>query len=130
MNLLVLGGTQFVGRHIVETARGRGHRITIFHRGRTNPDLFPDVESVTGDRNSQLERLAGRAWDAVIKTNSSASLLKTAPVGVSCGSIRGTRRTRFLGRGSEKKHYRIAVVVAITRFPGRHFGPMATPEPP
>src|SRR5215207_778214 len=69
MKLLILGGTQFVGRHLTEEALRRGHEITLFHRGRTNPDIFPEVEHVHGDRNTDLEKLAGRKWDALIDTS-------------------------------------------------------------
>ena len=68
MEILILGGTIFVGRHIVESALSRGHRVTIFTRGRTAPDLFPDVERLRGDRDSDLSALEGRRWDAVIDT--------------------------------------------------------------
>lgn len=66
MHLLTLGGTQFLGRHVVEIARERGHEVTMFHRGRTGADLFPDVERVLGDRVADLSRLAGRTFDAVV----------------------------------------------------------------
>jgi len=69
MNLLVLGGTQFAGRHIVEQALARGHRITLFHRGRTNPGLFPEAEELLGDRDGGLSALAGRSWDAAVDVN-------------------------------------------------------------
>ena len=65
MKLLVLGGTLFVGRHYVEAALERGHEVTLFNRGRTNADLFPDVERLQGDRDGDLSALAGRTWDAV-----------------------------------------------------------------
>ena len=67
MRLLVLGGTSFVGRHVVETALERGHRVTIFNRGRTNPTLFPEVERLRGDRErGDLAALRGRTWYAVV----------------------------------------------------------------
>jgi 2'-hydroxyisoflavone reductase len=66
MKLLVLGGTQFVGRAVVEAALARGHDVTLFHRGRTNPGLFPEAEHVIGDRDRDLSPLAGRSWDAVV----------------------------------------------------------------
>lgn len=66
MKLLVLGGTQFVGRHIVQDALDRGHDVTLFTRGQTNADLFPEAEHLTGDRSSDLSALEGRTWDAVI----------------------------------------------------------------
>ena len=66
MRLLVLGGTVFLGRHVVQAALHAGHQVTIFTRGRTNPDLFPDAEHLRGDRNGDLEALGGRSWDAVV----------------------------------------------------------------
>ena len=66
MRLLVLGGTKFLGRAIVDAALARGHDVTLFNRGRTNPELFPEVERLRGDRDGDLSALAGRRWDAVI----------------------------------------------------------------
>ena len=66
MRLLALGGTLFLGRHLVDTALERGHEVTLFNRGRTNPDLFPEVEKLRGDRESDLSALEGRSWDAAI----------------------------------------------------------------
>jgi 2'-hydroxyisoflavone reductase len=66
LNLLVLGGTLFLGRHVVEAALDRGHEVTLFSRGRTNPDLFPEVERLAGDRDGDLSALEDREWDAVI----------------------------------------------------------------
>lgn len=66
MNLLVLGGTQFVGRALVEAALAADNDVTLFHRGLTNPDLFPEAEHVLGDRDGGLSALEGRTWDACI----------------------------------------------------------------
>src|SRR5688572_2368159 len=66
MKLLVLGGTVFVGRHIVDAARARGHEVTLFNRGRQNPALFADLEQLRGDRNGDVTALRGRRFDAVI----------------------------------------------------------------
>jgi 2'-hydroxyisoflavone reductase len=67
MRLLVLGGTSFVGRAIVETAIGRGHDVTLFSRGRTGADLFGSIERRTGDRDTDdYASLAGGSWDAAI----------------------------------------------------------------
>jgi 2'-hydroxyisoflavone reductase len=68
MRLLILGGTLFLGRHLVDAARERGHEITLFNRGRTNPGLYPEVETVLGDRAADLALLKGRSWDAVVDT--------------------------------------------------------------
>ncbi|HVE98701.1 MAG TPA: NAD-dependent epimerase/dehydratase family protein [Mycobacteriales bacterium] len=66
-SLLVLGGTSFVGRHIVEAALTRGHQVTVFNRGRTNPHLFPQVAHIAGDRQSgELDALRSGSWDMVV----------------------------------------------------------------
>ncbi|MEX0784056.1 MAG: NAD-dependent epimerase/dehydratase family protein [Dehalococcoidia bacterium] len=69
MRILVLGGTVFLGRHTVELALERGHDVTMFNRGQSNPGLFPGAEEVHGDRERDLGRLAGKSWDAVIDTS-------------------------------------------------------------
>ena len=67
MDVLVLGGTSFVGREIVECLLERGHTPTLFNRGRTGVDLFPGVERLVGDRDSgDYATLTGRSWDAVV----------------------------------------------------------------
>jgi 2'-hydroxyisoflavone reductase len=69
MKLLVLGGTKFLGRHAVAHALAQGDEVTTFTRGRTNPDLFPEAEHLTGDRDGGLAVLRDRAWDGVIDTS-------------------------------------------------------------
>lgn len=84
MKLLILGGTVFLGRHLVEAALERGHAVTLFNRGQHNADLYPEVEKLRGDRDGDLSALEGRQWDAVIDTSgyvprivrASAELLK------------------------------------------------------
>jgi 2'-hydroxyisoflavone reductase len=67
MRLLIIGGTRFVGRHIAQAALQRGHEVTLFNRGRTNPGLFRDAEHVRGDRHAGgLAALAGRRYDVVV----------------------------------------------------------------
>ncbi len=66
MKLLVLGGTKFLGRAAVEAALARDHQVTLFNRGETNPELFPEAEKLRGDREHDLSALGGRTWDAVI----------------------------------------------------------------
>lgn len=86
MRLLVLGGTAFVGRMIADYALSQGHDVTLFNRGKTNPDSFPNAEHLTGDRDGDLKTLEGHTWDVVIDTcgylprivELSASLLKDA----------------------------------------------------
>jgi 2'-hydroxyisoflavone reductase len=69
MRLLILGGTVFLGKHVVERALGRGHEVTLFNRGQSHPDRFPDVEKLAGDRDGGLDPLRGREWDAVVDTS-------------------------------------------------------------
>jgi len=69
MRLLVLGGTAFLGRHTVEAALRRGDEVTIFTRGRTHPELFPEAEHLVGDRDGGLEALSDRTWDGVVDTS-------------------------------------------------------------
>src|SRR5512143_565682 len=66
MKILILGVTKFLGRHIVDSALARGHTVTLFNRGKTNPGLFPLVETILGDREHDIAKLAGRTWDAVV----------------------------------------------------------------
>lgn len=66
LDVLVLGGTGFIGPHMVREALRRGHSVTLFNRGRTNNALFPDLETIKGDRDGGLDGLKGRSWDAVI----------------------------------------------------------------
>ena len=71
LRILVLGGTGFIGPHMVQYALDRGHELTLFNRGQSNTDLFPDVEKLLGDRNGDLESLKGRNWDVCFDNNAS-----------------------------------------------------------
>jgi 2'-hydroxyisoflavone reductase len=69
MRMLVLGGTRFLGRHVVADALARGHEVTLFNRGRTQPELFPEAEKLVGDRDGELSALAKRSFEAVVDTS-------------------------------------------------------------
>lgn len=69
MDLLVIGGTSFVGRHLVDNAMEKGHKVTLFNRGKSNPQLFPELPRITGDRRKDAAKLSGNHWDAVIDTS-------------------------------------------------------------
>ncbi|WP_338871610.1 SDR family oxidoreductase [Myxococcus stipitatus] len=73
LSILILGGTKFLGPALVEFAQARGHTVTLFNRGKTNPGLFPNVEKLQGDRDPNkaegLKALEGRKWDAVVDTS-------------------------------------------------------------
>lgn len=66
LSVLILGGTGFIGPHMVRETLRRGHQVTLFNRGRSNNELFPDLETIKGDRDNGLDGLKGRHWDAVI----------------------------------------------------------------
>jgi 2'-hydroxyisoflavone reductase len=68
-SILILGGTGFLGPHVVDYAKARGHTLTLFNRGKTRPGLYPDIEKLQGDRDGKLEALEGRTWDAVVDTS-------------------------------------------------------------
>jgi 2'-hydroxyisoflavone reductase len=69
MKILILGGKRFLGIALVEAMLKAGHTPTLFNRGQTNPDLFPDVQNLIGDRDGDLKSLRWRKWDAVIDTS-------------------------------------------------------------
>jgi nucleoside-diphosphate-sugar epimerase len=98
MKILILGGTKFLGRHLIAAAQTRGHEVTIFNRGKYSAENFAGVEQIQGDRNKDLDKLANRRWDAVIDTcgylpntvKASAEALKDAVeqyVFISSGSV-------------------------------------------
>jgi 2'-hydroxyisoflavone reductase len=68
LRVLILGGTGFIGPHLVHAAMERGHRVAVFNRGKSIADLPPEVERLTGDRNGDLKSIQDRDWDAVIDT--------------------------------------------------------------
>ena len=68
--ILVLGGTAFLGPHFVRLAQAAGHTVTLFNRGKTNPELFKDLEQLRGDREKgELDALKGRTFDAIVDTS-------------------------------------------------------------
>jgi 2'-hydroxyisoflavone reductase len=85
VNVLVLGGTRFLGRAIVDALLAGGHEPTLFNRGQTNPELYPDVEKLRGNRREDLAALEGRRWDAVFD----AAAYLPADVGRSVAALRG-----------------------------------------
>jgi nucleoside-diphosphate-sugar epimerase len=66
MRILIIGGTAFVGRHIAQAAADRGHDLTLFHRGKTGADLFPQATHLSGDRDADLSALSAGSWDATV----------------------------------------------------------------
>src|SRR5881275_427073 len=68
LRILILGGTGFTGPDQVRYAVTRGHKVTVFNRGKTHPGILPEgVEQLIGDRSTgQLDALKDRRWDVVI----------------------------------------------------------------
>jgi 2'-hydroxyisoflavone reductase len=87
MDLLILGGTGFLGRHLVEAALGDGHRTALFNRGLSEPGLFPEVDKIEGDREGDLSALLGRRWDAVIDTCGYVPRVVRASAGLLAGAV-------------------------------------------
>ena len=96
MRILVLGGTKFLGRAAVEEAVARGHEVTLFNRGETNPELFPEAEKLRGDRDGGLSALEGREWDAAIDPSG----FVTRVVRASAELLRGSGHYVFVSSGS------------------------------
>src|ERR671910_3345412 len=87
MDLLILGGTGFLGRHLVEAALEDGYRPTLFNRGLSEPGLFPEVDKIEGDREGDLSALLGRRWDAVIDTCGYVPRVVRASAGLLAGAV-------------------------------------------
>lgn len=122
MKLLVFGGTQFVGRHLVRAALDRGHQVTLFHRGRTNPGLFPEAERILGDRREDFSALDegchGGRWDAVLDVNGYVPRVVRAAA------------ERLRGRAGSYTFISTISVYADKEARGLHEGsPLAAPKP-
>lgn len=108
--ILVLGGTGFIGPHMVEYALARGHEVTTFTRGRSDTDLPPAVEQLVGDRNDDHTALEGRSWDVVLDNNTqdyrwvqtSTSLLADAAAHYVFVSSISVYATQGVGGGPEQ----------------------------
>ena len=85
MRVLVLGGTVFLGRHVVDAALAGGHDVTVFSRGRSGSAPPDDVEWVKGDRDGELGRLGARSWDAVVDTSGYLPRVVAQSVALDCG---------------------------------------------
>lgn len=87
VKLLILGGTKFLGRGVVEAALARSHEVTLFNRGRTAPELYPEAEHLVGDRDADLSALDGRSWDAVVDPSGYVPRIVRASAELLVGSV-------------------------------------------
>jgi 2'-hydroxyisoflavone reductase len=70
LNILFMGGTGFIGPHMVRAVVAQGHKVTLFNRGKSNPGLFSDLELIKGDRLSDdIKQVSGRRWDVIIDSS-------------------------------------------------------------
>src|SRR5690349_5441276 len=69
-NVLFMGGTGFIGPHMVAALQAEGHTVTLFNRGKTNPGLFTDLEKINGDRLSDnIKQVSNKKWDLIVDTS-------------------------------------------------------------
>lgn len=87
MKLLLLGGPKFVGRAVIDAALERGHEVTLFNRGTTGAELYPELERIVGDRDGGLDGLLGRGWDAVVDTSGYLPRLVAASAGLLAAAV-------------------------------------------
>jgi len=143
LDILVLGGTGLIGPPMVECALARGHRLTLFNRGKTNTHLFPDVERIKGDRNDDITELEkavtdGRRWDAVIDNTASLPRWVSESAGLLSGatdlylytssisayadsSVPGADETAAVGQISAEDEALVKTTKDIT---GENYGPL------
>ena len=100
--MLILGGTGFIGPHFVTALKAGGHTITLFNRGKRDPEADPGIEQLIGDRNGQIDALKGRDWDAVIDN--------------SAYTPKQVRLTAELLKGHVKQYILISSVAAYANF--------------
>src|SRR3954452_12120694 len=98
MRILVIPDNSFVDRHMAQSAIDRGHEVTLFNRGKNNPDVLPQAERLSGDRNSDLSALEGRDWDATIDV---------------CAYVPRQVRTLLEALGSRSGHYVFVSTVSV-----------------
>ncbi len=131
LRILFLGGTGFIGPHMVRRALARGHSVTLFNRGRTNPHLFPNVEKFRGDRDGGLDVLRGKSWDAVIDTSGyiprvvreSAELLRDNVhryLFISTGDVYAD----FIKIGLDEDYTLDTIDDPTNEDPSKHYGPL------
>jgi 2'-hydroxyisoflavone reductase len=98
MRILILGGTRLVGRQIVAEAISRGHDVTLFNRGQTDPGAFPDATKLIGDRNGDLAALSAGEWDATIDV---------------CAYLPHQVRTLLTSLGKRSGHYTFISTISV-----------------
>lgn len=98
MRVLVIGGSSFVGRALVDAALTAGHEVTLFNRGKTDPGAFPEAEHLVGDRDTDLSVLGGRQWDATVDV---------------CGYVPRQVRSLLETLGGHSGHYTFVSTISV-----------------
>ncbi|HEX3824646.1 MAG TPA: NAD-dependent epimerase/dehydratase family protein [Mycobacteriales bacterium] len=98
MRILVIGGTRLLGRHIAQTALDRGHDVTVFNRGQTDPGALPEATRLTGDRDTDLIALSSGEWDATIDV---------------CAYVPGQVRSLLESLGARAGHYTFVSTISV-----------------
>src|SRR6185503_12348345 len=98
MRILFIGGTRFIGRNVASLAVERGHQVTLFNRGTQDPDGLPGSTAIRGDREKDIDRLAGGPWDAVVDT---------------CGYLPGVVRLSVEALRGRAPHYTFISSISI-----------------
>ncbi len=135
LRILILGGTGFIGPYQVRYAVSRGHKVSVFNRGKRQADLPDSVEHLLGDRNDNLESLKGREWDVIIDNpttlpkwvRDSASLLKNAArqyVFISTISVYADFSRPGMDETSELLKYKGADPMAEKQIAPQLYGPL------
>lgn len=114
MKLLIIGGTRFLGRHLMIAALARDHEVTLFNRGNHSPEPFTAVETIHGDRHndSDLEKLKGRRWDVVVDTCGHLPRAVSAAAKVLSGSL-----DRYVFISSQNAYASVSVPGVDETFP-------------
>lgn len=70
LNVLFMGGTGFIGPHMVRALLAEGHKVTLFNRGKSNPHLFPELDKIKGDRlSADIEQVSAQKWDLIVDSS-------------------------------------------------------------
>lgn len=128
MNILILGGTVFVGRGVAEAAIARGHRVVLFHRGSKGTGIVLGAEEILGDRDGGLDALRGEAWDAVVDACGYVPRL----VGDSARALSGVGRYLFVSTVSVYeedeagglREWKVETPVGTEAITGETYGPL------
>ena len=115
LRVLMLGGTGFIGPHFVNALTAGGHKITLFNRGKRDPEAKQGVEQLLGDRNDNLKSLEGRDWDVVIDNSGYTPKQVKLIDGPAEGACRSTTSSSPASRSTTTSRTRPSTRIAQAR---------------